>query len=138
LVKELRSDDNVRFAKWVFLVAGIYGVALLGPMFFLEDRLGRDNPPAITHPEFFYGFVGAAFAWQIMYLLIGLDPARYRTIMLVGAAAKIGFFVTCVILYAMERLAASTVAIATPDAVLGVFFVAAWLRTPRDWPNLAA
>jgi hypothetical protein len=126
----------VRFAKWVFLVAGIYGVCLLAPMFFLEDRLGRDNPPAITHPEFFYGFVGAAFAWQIMYLLIGLDPVRYRTIMLVGAAAKIGFFVTCVILYAMERLAGSTVGIATPDAVLAAFFVAAWLRTPRDWPRV--
>ena len=48
------------------------------PNYFLETRLGEDYPPAITHPEFFYGFVGTCLAWQLAYLLIATDPVRYR------------------------------------------------------------
>ena len=48
----------MKFARIVFLVAGIYGLLVVAPQYFLEARIGRDTPPAITHPEFFYGFVG--------------------------------------------------------------------------------
>jgi hypothetical protein len=39
------------FAKRVFLIAGVYGVLVLAPQYFLEARIGRDFPPPITHPE---------------------------------------------------------------------------------------
>ncbi|TWU23634.1 hypothetical protein [Bythopirellula polymerisocia] len=51
-----------KFAKRVFFWAGVYGVILLVPQFFLEAQIGRDYPPAITHPEHFYGFIGVALA----------------------------------------------------------------------------
>jgi hypothetical protein len=38
------------FARRVFMGAGIYGVVALAPLYFLEERIGRDLPPAITHP----------------------------------------------------------------------------------------
>jgi hypothetical protein len=126
----------MRFAKWVFLVAGVYGVLLVTPIYFLEDRLGQDYPPPITHPEFFYGFLGAALAWQVMYLLIGLNPARYRTAMLLAAAAKVTFVIAVLILYQKGRVAGAMVGFATPDAVFGLLFVAAWLRTPKDGPKV--
>jgi hypothetical protein len=72
----------MRFTKIVFLVAGIYGVLILTPIYFMEARIGRDTPPAITHPEYFYGFLGAGLAWQILFLVLSRDPLRYRAMIL--------------------------------------------------------
>jgi hypothetical protein len=35
----------MRFAKWVFTVAGIWGVVVLMPLFWLVDLTGRRYPP---------------------------------------------------------------------------------------------
>ena len=40
-----------RFARRVFAVAGTYGLIVTAPLYFLEERIARDAPPAITHPE---------------------------------------------------------------------------------------
>jgi hypothetical protein len=45
----------MRFAKWVFLLAGVAGILLVVPPYFLEPQTGEDYPPAITHPEYYYG-----------------------------------------------------------------------------------
>lgn len=52
----------MRFTSRLFLIAGIYGLLVLVPQYFLEEKNGRDYPPAITHPEYYYGFVGVAVA----------------------------------------------------------------------------
>ena len=57
----------MRFARWVFLISGIYGVLVLAPQYFLEQRLSRDYPPALTHPELYYGFIGTALAFQVLF-----------------------------------------------------------------------
>ena len=49
----------MKFAKIVFWIAGIWGVLTLTPLYFMFDLIGRKDPPPITHPAFFYGFVGA-------------------------------------------------------------------------------
>jgi hypothetical protein len=54
----------MRFARLIFTAAGIYGIVVLTPLYFLEGWLGRNAPPPITHPEFYYAFVGVALAWQ--------------------------------------------------------------------------
>ncbi|MDI1241860.1 MAG: hypothetical protein PSX80_08075, partial [bacterium] len=71
----------MRFARWTFLIAGIYGLLALVPMYFMESQIGVDTPPAITHPEYFYGFVGVAIAFQLVFLTISTDPAKYRPLM---------------------------------------------------------
>lgn len=48
---------NVKFARIVFLIAGIYGLLILAPIYLLESKIGRHTPPAIIHPEYFYGFL---------------------------------------------------------------------------------
>ena len=58
----------MKFAKIVFWGAGIWGVLTLAPLYFIFDMIGRQDPPAITHPLFYYGFVGVA--------LLGRDWVR--------------------------------------------------------------
>jgi len=122
----------MRFAKIVFLAAGVWGLLILTPMFFLIERVGLDAPPPVTHPEFYYGFLGVAIAWQFAFLLIGSDPARYRPLMPVAMLEKFSFVVAAGVLYAQGRLAAGGMLFgAFADLVLGVLFVLAFIRTRR-------
>jgi|SRR5579872_615904 len=54
---------------------------------------GRDTPPAITHPEYFYGFLGGALAWQFLFLVLSTDPVRYRPMILPATALFIASYV---------------------------------------------
>jgi hypothetical protein len=120
----------MRFAKWTFLIAGIYGLLVLTPQFFLERRIGVDQPPPITHPEHFYGFVSVAVAWQVLFLLIGRDPVRLRPAMLPALLEKLGFAVAVPILYAQGRVAPVIVPFAALDGLLLILFLVAYLKTP--------
>lgn len=123
----------MRFAKWVFLLAGVWGVLIVAPMY-LEDRFFRDDPPAINRPEFYYGFVGVTLAWQVMFLLIASDPVRYRRAMPVAMLEKAGFALAVPILYAADRVTVTWVGYSSIDAVWFVLFGISWLRTPTDFP----
>jgi hypothetical protein len=60
------------FARTVFTGAGVWGVAVLIPLYFGFDAIGRLYPPTITHPDFFYGFVGARLfrsLWRLAWSL---------------------------------------------------------------------
>lgn len=58
----------MKFAKSVFKAAGIYGLIVRSPMYFMDEKINRKLQPAITDPEYFYGFLGGAVAWQIVIL----------------------------------------------------------------------
>ena len=119
----------MKTAKWIFRIAGIYGVLVITPLYFMEPLVGRDNPAGITHPEFFYGFVCVTLAAQFMFLVISMDPIRYRPLMVVGMWEKFSYVVACIILLMHHRVPSSVGLFAFLDAVLGVLFIAAWLRT---------
>ena len=117
------------FARRTFLIAGIYGLLALLPMYFLEGRIGRDAPPPITHPEFFYGFLGVAVAWQVAFLVIARDPVRFRPLMLPAVLEKASFGLPAIALWLGGRLAAPMLAAGLIDLALGILFVVAFLRT---------
>ena len=119
----------MKFARVVFLVAGVYGLIVVAPQYFLEAKIGRDTPPPITHPEFFYGFVGVTVAWQILFLVLSRDPVRYRPMMLVGIIEKIGFPIAITVLYAQNRVPSTIVLFATIDLILAVLFLISYLKT---------
>jgi hypothetical protein len=119
------------FARRVFLIAGIYGLLILPPHYLFEEKIGRDTPPAITHPEFFYGFVGVAIAWQVAFLIIARDSVRYRLMMLPGILEKLGFGVAALVLYAQGRLAVPMLAAGIGDLVFAALFAAAFIQTGR-------
>jgi hypothetical protein len=121
----------MRFAKWVFMLAGVSGVLMILPLY-LEDWFFRDHPPAINRPEFYYGFVGVTLAWQFLFLVIASDPVRYHTAILPAMLEKAGFAVAIPILYAAGRVAAVWIGFAAMDATWLVLFVVAYLRTPKE------
>ncbi|MDT8068777.1 MAG: hypothetical protein ROO76_11505 [Terriglobia bacterium] len=122
----------MRFAKIVFAAAGIWGFIVLTPLFFLEDKIGLTNPPAITHPEYFYGFICVALAWQVAFLIIAKDPVRFRTLMIACMVEKFPFPIACTLLYMHGRIAPPVLASSMVDLLLGVLFVAAYIRTRRE------
>jgi hypothetical protein len=122
----------VRFARWAFLLAGIYGLVVTIPPFFLEEQFGRDNPPAINHPEFYYGFFGVTLAWQLMFLVIAVDPKRYRLAMLPAMVEKASFAIAIPILYVQERVNFTTLALSLIDAMWLVLFLIAFARTLKE------
>src|SRR5437867_1228835 len=87
----LEPGGRMRFAKWVFLLAGISGILIVLPHYFVEEKFGRDHPPPVNHPEFFYGFFGVTLAWQFLFLVIGSDPVRFRPAMLPAMFEKASF-----------------------------------------------
>jgi len=117
------------FAKRVFFWSGVYGVIVLLPMFFLEQRMGRDFPPPTNRPEQYYAFLGVALAWQLAFLVIARDPVRYRPLMLPAVAEKWLAAGAAVWLFAVHRINAVTLAPFLVDVVLGALFVVSFLRT---------
>ncbi|MFN6964612.1 MAG: hypothetical protein ACK4S4_12715 [Pyrinomonadaceae bacterium] len=119
----------MKFAKYTFAVAGIYGILVLVPQYFLIDRVAEDFPPAVTHPEFYYGFIGVALAFQLVFLIVATDPAKYRLLMLAGLVEKLAFGIPVAVLAAAGRVGGSIVAGASIDAVFGVLFVVSFFKT---------
>jgi hypothetical protein len=122
----------MRFARWVFLLAGVSGILLIVPPYFLEGKTGEDYPPPITHPEYYYGFLGVTLAWQVLFLVIGSDPIRYRRAMLPAMLEKASFVVAVILLYAEGRVAPVWIGFASLDTTWFVLFVVAYLWTPQE------
>ena len=118
----------MKFARWTFLIAGIYGLQALVPMYFMEEQIGIDTPPAITHPEYFYGFIGVAVAFQLVFLTISTDPVKYRPLMLAAIVEKLSFAIAAGVLLMQGRLAGMIILGAGIDLVLGGLFFLAWFR----------
>jgi hypothetical protein len=119
----------MRFARIVFSVAGVLGVTVVTPLYFMLDTVGHQYPPPVTHPDFYYGFLTITLAWQVAFLLIAMDPVRFRPMMLAAMMEKFGYVATLGILYAQGTLQVGQVGVAMPDLILGILFVAAFLKT---------
>jgi hypothetical protein len=119
----------MRFARGVFLVAGVYGLLVLTPQLFFEERVGQDYPPAVTHPEYFYGFLLVALSWQVAFLVMARNPARFRPLIPAAILEKIGFGVASVLLFMQGRLALLVLAFGLVDLLFAALFVLAYVQT---------
>ena len=119
----------MKFAKVVFWVAGIWGLVVITPLYFIFDLIGKKDPPAITHPGFYYGFVGCALAWQIAFLCIARDPVRLRVMMIPAVVEKFTFGVAVIALVVQGRMHVFDLVFAATDLTLGVLFVVAFVAT---------
>ena len=127
---ERANGDVMRFSKITFRIAGIWGLLTLVPLYFMFNLIGQKDPPPITHPAFFYGFVGAALAWQFAFFIIATDPTRYRALMLPSVFEKFSYAIAVVILVEQGRMRSSDLLFAGADLLLGVLFVISYLKTP--------
>ncbi|MGA2810693.1 MAG: hypothetical protein ABSG16_04790 [Candidatus Acidiferrum sp.] len=122
----------MKFAKVVFWIAGVWGLLVIAPLYFMFDVIGRMDPPVITHPGFFYGFVGTALSWQIAFLFMATDPERFRPLMLPAMLEKFSYAAAVSVLVEQGRMHRSDLAFAGTDLLLGVLFVLAYAKTaPR-------
>jgi hypothetical protein len=119
----------MKFAKVVFWAAGAFGVLALAPLYFIFDLVGRQDPPPITHPQFYYGFAGVGLAWQFAFFVIATDPVRFRPMILPSVLEKVSYVGGLLALYLQGRISPVQAATAVPDALLAVLFLAAFLKT---------
>ena len=119
----------MKFAKILFWIAGIWGVLILTPLYFIFDLIGRQDPPPITHPAFYYGFVGAGLAFQFVFFVIATDPVRYRTMMIPSVLEKFSYGGALTVLFLQHRLHPADFGLACIDLLFGVLFIAAFIST---------
>ena len=126
----------MKFARWVFYIAGAYGVISVAPLYFMEQTISRQNPPEITHPMFFYGFVGVTLAWQLLFFAIGRQPVRLRPVIPFAVLEKLSFGTAAMMLYSQGRLDHGDLWFGGIDLALAVLFVIAWWQVRGE--SLAA
>lgn len=119
----------MKFAKIVFWIAGIWGLVVITPLYFMFNLIGQKDPPPITHPGFFYGFVGCALAWQVAFCFMAADPVRYRPLIIPSILEKATYAVAVVTLVLQGRTNPRDLLFAGTDALLGVLFLLAYFRT---------
>ncbi len=114
-----------KHARWLFRGAAIYGAILLLPVYFLEARIAA---PAtrLPAPEYFYGFIGAALSFQLVYWVIGGAPRKYYALMPLAVGAKLSFWIPTAILWSAGRTTTSTFALSCGDLLLAIAFLLAW------------
>ncbi len=122
----------MKFSRWLFRIAGIYGLIVLVPQYFLESKIGEQTPPAITHSEYFYGFAGVGIAWQIAFLIMAQDPIRFRPMIIPSVFEKFSFGIAAIVLFCQQQLPTMLLGEAVIDLVLGVLFMVAWQRLARE------
>ena len=117
------------FARVVFLIAGVWGLVVLTPLYFLVDVTGRQYAAPADYPQFFYGFLSVAMAWQLAFLVIGSSPARFRPMIIPGILEKLGHVAGVAVLYGRGRVSTVDAAAAAPDLLLAVLFIVAFVMT---------
>ncbi len=121
------------FVRRLFFWAGIYGLVVLVPMYFLADRLGAEYPPAINHREFYYGFIGVAVAWQVLFLILATDPRRFRPMIVPAILEKLGYGIAVLVLMARGEIAGGLALGGLIDLVFAVMFAYAFVRIGREY-----
>jgi hypothetical protein len=119
----------MKFAKILFWIAAVWGILILTPLYFMFDMIGRQDPPPITHPAFYYGFVGTGLAWQFAFLVIARDPVRFRPMMLPSIFEKFSYGIALTTLYLQHRLHPSDLVFGVVDLLFGLLFLVAFVRT---------
>ena len=121
----------MKFAKIIFWIAAIWGFLVITPLYFMFTLIAEKDPPPITHPAFFYGFVGLALVWQIAFIVIATDPTRFRPMMIPAILEKLVYAVPVIVLVLQKRMHPTDLIFSATDLTLGALFLAAYLRTPR-------
>jgi hypothetical protein len=126
----------MRLARIEFTIAGMYGIVVLVPPLFLESKFGRDYPPPVSHPEFFYGFFALGIAWQVLFLILATDPIKYHAMMIPSMLEKIGYPVALIFLHLQNRIAPRTFALGSLDWFFLILFAIAYAKTAPEAANL--
>lgn len=112
-----------RWVRWLFREAAIYGVVAL--LASLREPLA----PAALLPGL--AFTGTALAFQLVFWIVGGDPARYRPLMIAAVAEKLAFGIPVLALAGSSVVPRSLLPFGLIDLALGAAFLLAWRVTRR-------
>jgi hypothetical protein len=121
----------MRFARSVFAIAAAYGFVVMFPMYFNEERLALEFPPALTHAEYYYSFIGVTLVWQMLFVLIAFHPERYRTIMLFCVGEKLSLLPMFFILNPQGRFPGLWIIAITIDLLFASLFLLSYVIVGR-------
>lgn len=118
------------YIRIIFALAAAWGFLALVPGLF-----GEAGP----RPEYYYGFIGIALVFQLIFILIATDPARYRALIPIAILEKLSFFLPVSILYAQGRVGMGPVFFgAMVDGLFMLLFALAWLVSRKAGQGAAA
>ena len=117
----------MKLAKWIFLIAGIFGLISTIPLVFIEKTM------SVQRPEFYYGFVFLDICLQIVYIIISISPIRFRPIMIPAFLAKASGMVTLTWLYLIDRVSSQWIAVGVIDGVFAILFIIGYFSTPKNF-----
>jgi hypothetical protein len=117
----------MKLAKWVFRIAGVYGIVMLVPAYFMEAQF-TDS----VHPEFYYGFLGVGLAFQVLFLMLASDPGRYRPMMLPSILEKVSYGAATFWLYFGHRADSTVLMGGCVDWLFVGLFTWAYLATAHS------
>jgi hypothetical protein len=127
----------MRVARWVFLTAGIVGLLMAVALLYAVSVDGHGVLPDVPSAGlFFYGFVIQHVCWQVLYIVLARDPARYRLMMIPAffAEASTPLYPAWLYLYGFTFW----VALVVIDLVLAALFGVAFWLTRREAERGAA
>lgn len=120
------------FARRVFQAAAIWGLLVI-PLGYAGFLTGADPTlTSIARPEIVHGFFLVTFAWQLVFGLISTDPVRYRLLMPIAVVEKLPFAAVVFWLFSRDLVDHVMLFMGSMDAVLGILFALAFLRTPAS------
>ncbi|HXO88768.1 MAG TPA: hypothetical protein VN885_08970 [Candidatus Acidoferrales bacterium] len=111
------------WARWVFWFAAALGFAAVYPLYYA------------TGSPTYYGMIATLIAWQTAFVVIGVNPRRYRWLMIPAVLEKALWMVTLAVLYTKGQVDHRTIAVnAATHGLLGVLFLVAFVVTPKAEP----
>jgi len=125
---DVAREPGAGLTRWIFYVAAAWGVVTIVPLFFLEQAINRNDPPAITHPLFFYGFAGVALAWQLLFFVIARQPSRLRPVIPFAILEKLAFAISAIVLYNRGGVQKSDLWLGLLDLLWAALFLLCWLQ----------
>lgn len=121
----------MKHSRRILIGGGLYGLLVLIPQYFLEAKIGQDTPPEITHPEYFYGFIGVAIAWQVAFLLMAINPVKYRMMFIPAMLEKFGFGAAAITLSLTRGVPRLILLGGIVDLIFVALFAFAWWECLR-------
>ncbi len=74
--------------------------------------------------------MGAALAWQLAFIVIAMDPSRYRPLMIPSILEKVSYGGAVIVLVLQGRMHRSDLVFAGTDLLLGLLFVISYFKAP--------
>ena len=115
----------MKLAKWIFLIAGIFGLVTTIPLVFAEKMM------SVQQPEFYYGFVFLDICLQVVYIIISTSPIRFRLMMIPAFLAKASGTIALTWLCLIGQVSLQWIAIGAVDGVFAILFLIGFFSTPK-------